>query len=82
MNTDADVGNATVAWTQISGAMGTRGGNYWSGDNPAKSFDGQWTMDCANDIITLDPPVSKVSEPTSVALVLLGAQRRRKARQG
>ncbi|MBT9505755.1 PEP-CTERM sorting domain-containing protein [Rhodoferax sp.] len=102
VNTGADVGNAKVAWTQISGAMGVLGGshwfyeaeipvsafgNYWSGDNPTKSFDVQWTMDCANDIITLDPPVSKVPEPASAALVLLGAgllgaQRRRKAQQG
>lgn len=78
-----DTGNATVAWKQIVGAMGTLGGshwfyeaeipvsafrNNWSGDNPAQSFDVQWTMDCANDIITLTVP-----EPGSAALVLLGA---------
>jgi hypothetical protein len=87
VNAGIDVGNATVAWSAIAGAMGTLGGNhwfyeaeipvsafgnYWSGDNPSQAFDVQWTMDCANDIITLDPPLT-VPEPGSAALVLLGA---------
>jgi hypothetical protein len=87
VNAGTDVGNAIVTWRPIVGAMGTLGGshwfyeaeipvsafgNFWSGDNPAQSFDVQWTMDCANDIITLDPPAT-VPEPGSPALVLLGA---------
>lgn len=99
VNTGTDVGNAKVVWNQISGGMGILGGNhwfyeveipvsafgsYWSGNNPAKSFDVQWTMDCANDIITLDPPI-KVPEPASAALLLAGigalaGQRRRKTK--
>ena len=47
-------------------------GSYWLGDSPSKAFDMQWTMDCANDIITLDPP-GLVPEPASAALVLPGA---------
>lgn len=96
VNSGSDVGDATVTWQKIAGAMGVLGGDhwfyeaeipvsifgsYWQGDNPSKAFDVQWTMDCANDIITLDPP-GMVPEPASAALVLLGAgliagQRRR-----
>lgn len=59
-------------------------GSYWSGNNPKQSFDVQWTMDCANDVITLDPPVN-VPEPASAALLLAGlgllaGQRRRISR--
>jgi hypothetical protein len=59
-------------------------GSYWSANNPKQSFDVQWTMDCANDIITLDPPVN-VPEPASAALLLAGVglligQRRRISR--
>lgn len=99
VNTGTDVGNATVMWSAVSGLMGTLGGthwfyeveipvstfgSYWTGDNPNVSFDVQWTMDCANDIITLDPPAgSTVPEPGSAGLLLLGAgllagQRRKK----
>lgn len=82
-----DAGNATVAWKQIVGAMGTLGGSHWfyeaeipvrafgkkwSGDTPAQSFAVQWTVDYANDIITLSQPLT-VPEPGSAALVLLGA---------
>jgi hypothetical protein len=94
-----DVGNATVVWSQIAGAMGTLGGThwfyeveipvsvfgaFWQGINPSQPFDVQWTMDCANDIITVDPPLS-VPEPSAAALLLLGAgmlltRRRRPAR--
>ncbi len=97
VNSGADVGDAIVTWQKIAGAMGALGGDhwfyeaeipvsafgsYWLGDNPLKAFDVQWTMDCANDIITLDPP-GMVPEPATAALVLLGAglmagQRRRK----
>ena len=96
VNSGADVGNATVTWSKVAGALGALGGDhwfyeaeipvstfgsYWLGDSPAKAFDVQWTMDCANDIITLDPP-GMVPEPGSAALVLLGSglmagQRRR-----
>lgn len=89
VNSGADVGDATVAWKEIVGAMGaltstdkhwfyeaeipvSAFGKNWSGDNPSQSFDVQWTMDCANDIITLSQPLT-VPEPGSAVLVLLGA---------
>ena len=67
------------------GRDGSFGTNWLSG-SPSKAFDVQWTMDCANDIITLDPPPGSVPEPGSAALVLLGAglmagQRRRNAQR-
>lgn len=80
-----DVGNASLAISGAFTNMGVLGGNHWfyeaeipvsvfgqhwQGSNPSESFDVQWTMLCANDIITLDPPVAKVSEPASMALVL------------
>ena len=100
VNSGTDVGDATVTWQKIVGAMGALGGDHWFyeaeipvsifgsnwvGDNPARAFDVQWTMDCANDIITLDPP-GMVPEHASAALVLLGAgllagQRRRNSRR-
>ena len=98
VNAGANLGHATVTWSKVAGALGALGGDhwfyeaeipvstfgsYWLGDSPLKAFDVQWTMDCANDIITLDPP-GMVPEPASAALVLLGAglmagQRRRVA---
>ena len=67
--------------TVLQGDVVSTFGSYWLGDSPSKAFDVQWTMDCANDIITLDPP-GLAPEPASAALVLLGAglmagQRRR-----
>ncbi len=64
--------------TVLQGDVVSTFGSYWLGDSPSKAFGMQWTKDCANDIITLDPP----GLPASAALVLLGAglmagQRRR-----
>ena len=85
VNTGTDVGNAAMAISGRFSNMGTLGGvhwfyeveipvtvfgQHWQGDTPSESFDVQWTMLCANDIITLDPPVSTVAEPASMALVL------------
>jgi hypothetical protein len=39
----------------------------WNGE----SFDVHWTMNCANDAITADPPAS-VPEPGTLALMILG----------
>ena len=96
VNSGTQVGSAAVTWSKVAGALGALGGDHWFyeaeievsafginwiSDSPSKAFDVQWTMDCANDIITLDPP-GMVPEPGSAALVLLGAglmtgQRRR-----
>ena len=85
VNTGTDVGNAAMAISGRFSNMGTLGGvhwfyeveipvtvfgQHWQGDTPSESFDVQWTMLCANDIITLDPPVATVAEPASMALVL------------
>lgn len=98
VNTGTDVGNASMAISNRFGNMGTLGGNHWFyeveipvsafgnhwvGNNPSESFDVQWTMLCANDIIILDPSVATVSEPASLALALgafglAGLARRRK----
>jgi PEP-CTERM motif len=100
VNSGTQVGNATVTWSKLTGAFGALGGEHWFyeaeievtnfganwlSDSPSKAFDVQWTMDCANDIITLDPP-GAVPEPGSAALVLLGAgllagQRRRNSKR-
>jgi hypothetical protein len=45
-------------------------GGHWTGNSPTESFDVQWTMLCANDIIIVDPIPATVSEPASLALVL------------
>ncbi|NML24661.1 PEP-CTERM sorting domain-containing protein [Zoogloea dura] len=94
-----DVGNANLVISSAFGNMGTLGGNhwfyeleipvaafgqYWGANGPTEAFDLQWTMLCANDLITLDP-VAYVSEPGSLALVLGalglgGLVRRRKSR--
>lgn len=101
VNTGTDVGNASMAISNSFGNMGTLGGNHWFyeveipvstfgnhwvGNTPSESFDVQWTMLCANDIIILDPPAATVSEPASLALALgafglAGLARRRKAAQ-
>jgi len=96
-----DAGNATVEWSKIAGAMGILGGDHWfyeveipvsvfgaflQGDNPSQAFEVQWTMDCANDIISLGVPTgvttTTVPEPGALALFWLGAgmlmMRRRK----
>lgn len=98
VNTGTDVGNASMAISNRFSNMGTLGGNHWFyeveipvsafgnhwvGNNPSESFDVQWTMLCANDIIILDPSVATVSEPASLALALgafglAGLARRRK----
>ena len=98
VNTGTDVGNANMVISNSFGNMGTLGGNHWFyeleipvsafgnhwvGSNPSESFDVQWTMLCANDIIIVDPPAATVSEPASLALALgafglAGMARRRK----
>lgn len=80
-----DVGNAQLAISGAFGDMGILGGSHWfyeveipviafgphwQGENPSESFEVQWTMLCANDILTLDPPVTHVAEPASMALVM------------
>lgn len=95
-----DVGDANLVISSAFGNMGNLGGNhwfyeleipvsvfgqYWGANGPTESFDLQWTMLCANDLITLDP-VAYVSEPGSLALVLGalglgGLVRRRKSRR-
>ena len=87
VNTGNQVGSANVTWKQTSGELGALGGSHWFyeaeievsvfganwlGDSPTRAFDVQWTMDCANDIITLDPPSGMVPEAGSAALLLLG----------
>ena len=81
-----DVGDAALAISSSFVNMGTLGGkhwfyeveipvadfgSYWQGANPAEAFDVQWTMLCANDVITLDPPLA-VPEPAGLALLLGG----------
>ena len=98
VNTGTDVGNADMVISNSFGNMGTLGGNHWFyeleipvsvfgnhwvGSNPSESFDVQWTMLCANDIIIIDPPAATVAEPASLALVLgafglAGVARRRR----
>ncbi len=99
VNTGTDVGNASLVISSNFGNMGTLGGNHWFyeleipvsvfgnhwvGNSPTESFDVQWTMLCANDIIVVDPVPATVSEPASLALVLgaagiAGLARRRRA---
>ena len=98
VNTGTDVGDATLAISSIFTNMGTLGGNHWfyelevpvtafgqhwTSSGPAEAFTVEWTMLCANDIITLDPVVAFVPEPATLALVLgglglAGLTRRRK----
>ena len=82
-----NTGSANVSWSPIAGVIGALGGSHWFyeveipvtafganwlGDNPDVPFIVQWTMDCANDIISATPTAA-VPEPGSAALVLLGA---------
>jgi hypothetical protein len=100
VSSGTDVGNAALAISGPFGNMGILGGSHWfyeveipvatfgahwQGNNPSESFDVQWTMLCANDILILDPPVANVAEPASMALVLgalgmSGFVRRRKTK--
>lgn len=60
-------------------------GSYWGTSGPNQKFYLQWTMQCANDVIGVDPPV-QVPEPSSALLVALGmgslTWMRRRARRG
>ncbi len=98
VNGGADVGNATLAVSASFTNMGTLGGTHWfyeleipvsvfgthwQGASPSETFNIQWTMLCANDIILLDPSAATIPEPASLALALgglglLGLARRRK----
>lgn len=89
----SEVGQASLAIANnATGNMGALGGSHWfyelaiplavfgvhwGANGPAEAFDLQWTMLCANDIITLDPPaapatIPSVPEPASLALTGLG----------
>lgn len=46
--------------------------DFWGANGPTQKFDLQWTMLCANDLITVDPPVAHVPEPASLLLAALG----------
>lgn len=46
-------------------------GSDWGVNGPNKAFDVQWTMYCANDLITVDPAPTAVSEPNMLALLAL-----------
>lgn len=50
-------------------------GSNWGANGPLVPFDVQWTMYCANDIITVDPqPAGRVPEPAApLALAALAA---------
>lgn len=50
-------------------------GANWGGGGPLVPFDVQWTMYCANDIITVDPaPAGRVPEPAApLALAVVAA---------
>ena len=82
-----DVGNAALAISSAFTNMGTLGGKHWfyeieipvsvfgahwQGANPSETFDIQWTMLCANDIVALNVAASTVPEPAIPALVLAG----------
>lgn len=43
-------------------------GNAWGG----QPFDVHWTMNCANDAISADPPPARVPEPATLALLPAG----------
>lgn len=80
-----DVGNANFAISSAFTNMGILGGNHWFyeveipvvafgahwiGTNPTEAFNVQWTMLCANDIITTS--VAAIPEPAIPALVVTG----------
>lgn len=48
-------------------------GANWSLAGPAVPFDLQWTMYCANDIITVDAAPGRVPEPAAPILIALAA---------
>jgi len=50
-------------------------GSNWGTNGPLVPFDVQWTMYCANDIITVDPlPSGRVPEPAApLALAAVAA---------
>lgn len=60
-------------------------GAYWGVGGPNQKFYLQWTMQCANDVIGVDPPV-QVPEPSSALLLALGmgslTWMRRRSRRG
>lgn len=87
------VGEAELAISNsATGNMGTLGGSHWfyeleipvavfgglwNADGPTEAFNVQWTMLCANDIMTLgatppSPAAGTVPEPATLALVGLG----------
>lgn len=86
INSGTDVGDANFVISPSFTNMGTLGGKHWFyeveipvaafgahwiGNNPSEAFDIQWTMLCANDIVTLGTSAA-IPEPATLALVLGG----------
>lgn len=87
LNGGSDVGDATLAISSAFTNMGTLGGNHWFyelevpvsvfgshwvGNNPSEAFNVQWTMLCANDLISVGVNATQVPEPATLALTLGG----------